>query len=126
VPAAEPEEIPMPQYLLSLIQPDGPMPAPEVLGPIMRDVAAVTERMRAAGAWVFSAGLHPAETATVVRPAGEDFLVTDGPYVEAKEHVGGFTIVEAEDLDAALAWGREVARATTLPVEVRPVANEGV
>jgi hypothetical protein len=126
VPAAEPEEIPMPQYLLSLIQPDGPMPAPEVLGPIMRDVAAVTERMRAAGAWVFSAGLHPAETATVVRPAGEDFLVTDGPYVEAKEHVGGFTIVEAEDLDAALAWGREVARATTLPVEVRPVANPGV
>jgi hypothetical protein len=126
VPAAEPEEIPMPQYLLSLIQPDGPMPAPEVLGPIMRDVAAVTERMRAAGAWVFSAGLHPAETATVVRPAGEDFLVTDGPFVEAKEHVGGFTIVEAEDLDAALAWGREVARATTLPVEVRPVANGGV
>jgi hypothetical protein len=126
VPAAEPEEIPMPQYLLSLIQPDGPMPEPEVLGPIMRDVAAVTERMRAAGAWVFSAGLHPAETATVVRPAGEDFLVTDGPYVEAKEHVGGFTIVEAEDLDAALAWGREVARATTLPVEVRPIANGGV
>jgi hypothetical protein len=126
VPAAEPEEIPIPQYLLSLIQPDGPMPAPEVLGPIMRDVAAVTERMRAAGAWVFSAGLHPAETATVVRPAGEDFLVTDGPYVEAKEHVGGFTIVEAEDLDAALAWGREVARATTLPVEVRPIANGGV
>jgi hypothetical protein len=126
VPAARPEEATVPQYLLSLIQPDGPMPAPEVLGPIMRDVAAVTERMRAAGAWVFSAGLHPAETATVVRPAGEDFLVTDGPYVEAKEHVGGFTIVEAEDLDAALAWGREVARATTLPVEVRPVASPGV
>ncbi len=116
----------MPQYLLSLIQPDGPTPAPEVLGPIMRDVAAVTERMRAAGAWVFSAGLHPAETATVVRPAGEDLLVTDGPYVEAKEHVGGFTVVEAEDLDAALAWGREVARATTLPVEVRPIADGGV
>ena len=116
----------MPQYLLSLIQPDGPMPAPEVLGPIMRDVAAVTERMRAAGARVFSAGLHPAGSGTVVRPAGEDFLVTDGPYVEAKEHVGGFTIVEAEDLDAALAWGREVARATTLPVEVRPIANGGV
>jgi hypothetical protein len=126
VPAAEPEEATVPQYLLSLIQPDGPMPAPEVLDPIMRDVAAVTERMHAAGAWVFSAGLHPAETATVVRPAGEEFLVTDGPYVEAKEHVGGFTIVEAEDLDAALAWGREVARATTLPVEVRPVASPGV
>ena len=116
----------MPQYLLSLIQPDGPVPAPEVLGPIMRDVAAVTERMRAAGAWVFSAGLHPAESATVVRPADGDLLVTDGPYVEAKEHVGGFTVVEAEDLDAALAWGREVTRATTLPVEVRPIADGGV
>ena len=116
----------MPQYLLSLIQPDGPTPAPEVLEPIMRDVAAVADRMRAAGAWVFAAGLYPPETATVVRPAGEDFLITDGPFAEAKEHVGGFTIVEAEDLDAALAWGREVARATTLPVEVRPVANQGV
>ena len=116
----------MPQYLLTLIQPNGPVPPPEVLEPIMRDVAAVTARMREAGAWVFSACLHAPETATVVRPAGEEFLVTDGPYVEAKEHVGGFTVIEAEDLDAALAWGREVARATTLPVEVRPVANPGV
>jgi hypothetical protein len=124
--AAGPEETIMAQYLLSLIQPDGPVPPPEVLEPIMRDVAAVTERMRASGAWVFSAGLHAPETATVVRPAAEEFLVTDGPYVEAKEHVGGFTVVEAEDLDGALAWGREVARATTLPVEVRPIANPGV
>ncbi len=116
----------MPQYLLNLIQPDGEAPPPEVLEPIMRDVAAVTAAMRAAGAWVFSAGLHAPETATVVRPVGEDLLVTDGPYVEAKEHVGGFTVVEAEDLDAALEWGRRVARATTLPVEVRPVANPGV
>ncbi len=114
----------MPQYLLSLIQPDGPMPAPEVLGPIMRDVAAVTERMRASGAWVFSAGLHAPETATVVRPAGEEFLVTDGPYVEAKEHVGGFNIIEAPDLDAALAWAGKAARATTLPIEVRPFQGE--
>ena len=116
----------MPQYLLTLIQPDGEAPPPEVLDPIMRDLAAVTAAMRAAGAWVFSAGLHAPETATVVRPAGGDLLVTDGPYVEAKEHVGGFTVVEAEDLDAALEWGRRVARATTLPVEVRPVANPGV
>ena len=116
----------MAQYLLNLVQPVGDPPPPEVLEPIMRDVAAVTRAMREAGAWVFSAGLHAPETATVVRPAGEDFLVTDGPYAEAKEHVGGFTVVEAEDLDAALEWGRRVARATTLPVEVRPVANPGV
>ena len=116
----------MPRYLISLIQPDGGTPPPEVLGPIMRDVAAVADQMRAAGAWVFAAGLHPPETATVVRPAGDDVLVTDGPYVEAKEHVGGFTLIEADDLDAALTWGRAMARATTLPVEVRPVANEGL
>ena len=113
----------MPQYLLSLIQPDGPVPPPEVLEPIMRDVAAVTERMRAAGAWVFSAGLHAPETAAVVRPADGELLITDGPYVEAKEHVGGFTVVEAEDLDAALAWSAKMARASTLPIEVRPVAD---
>jgi hypothetical protein len=116
----------MPRYLLNLIQPDGGTPEPEVLEPIMRDVAAVADEMRAAGAWVFAAGLYPPETATVVRPAGGDLLVTDGPFVEAREHVGGFTLIEAEDLDAALEWGRRMARATTLPVEVRPVANEGL
>ena len=116
----------MAQYLLNLIQPDGGTPEPEVLEPIMRDVAAVADEMRAAGAWVFAAGLYPPETATVVRPAGGDLLVTDGPFVEAREHVGGFTLIEAEDLDAALEWGRRMARATTLPVEVRPVANEGL
>ena len=116
----------MTHYLLSVIQPVGEPPAPEVLARIGADLRVFHEELKAAGAWVFAGGLHAPETATVVRPAGEDFLVTDGPYVEAKEHVGGFTIVEAEDLDAALAWGREVARATTLPVEVRPVANQGV
>ena len=116
----------MPRYLLNLIQPDGGTPEPEVLEPIMRDVAAVADEMRAAGAWVFAAGLYPPETATVVRPAGGDLLVTDGPFVEAREHVGGFTLIEAEDLDAALEWGRRMARATTLPVEVRPVATPGV
>ena len=116
----------MPRYLLNLIQPDGGTPEPEVLEPIMRDVAAVNDEMRAAGAWVFAAGLYPPETATVVRPSGGDFLVTDGPFVEAREHVGGFTLIEAEDLDAALEWGRRMARATTLPVEVRPVADENL
>ncbi|MGY1697791.1 MULTISPECIES: YciI family protein [unclassified Geodermatophilus] len=113
----------MPQYLLSLQQPDGDPPPPEVLDPIMRDLAAVSADMRAAGAWVFTAALHPADTATVLRPDGDDVLVVDGPYAEGKEHVGGFTVVEAPDLDAALEWGRRMARASTLPVEVRPVAG---
>ena len=115
----------MPQYLLSLQQPAGDGPPPEVLDPIMRNVAAVAAEMRSAGAWVFAAGLYPPHTATVLKPDGDDVLVVDGPYVEGKEHVGGFNVIEAPDLDAALEWGRKLARATTLPVEVRPVADNG-
>ena len=111
----------MPQYLLTIYQPDGEAPPPEFLEPIMRDLDAVNREMREAGAWVFAGGLHPPETATVLRAEGDDVLLTDGPYVEAKEHVGGFTVVEAPDLDAALEWGRKLARAITLPIEVRPL-----
>ncbi|MBB3081857.1 YciI family protein [Geodermatophilus sabuli] len=111
----------MAQYLLTIYQPDGEAPPPEFLEPIMRDLDTVNREMREAGAWVFAGGLHPPETATVLRAEGEDVLLTDGPYVEAKEHVGGFTVVEAPDLDAALEWGRKLARAITLPIEVRPL-----
>ncbi len=116
----------MKQYLLSIYQPDGGRPEPDVLAGIMRDVKAVRDEMKAAGAWVFSAGLHPPSTATVLRvqKGKEDVLITDGPFVEAKEHLGGFSIVTATDLDAALDWGRKLARATTLPVEVRPFWEE--
>jgi hypothetical protein len=110
----------MRQYLLSVYQPDGDPPAPEVLEPIVRDLEALNEEMRAAGAWVFSGGLHAAGTATVLRPHDGEVLMTDGPFTEGKEHLGGFTIVRAEDLDVALGWGRRLAAATTLPIEVRP------
>ena len=110
----------MPQYLLSVYQPDGPPPADVDLEAIGRDLQALNDEMREVGAWVFSAGLHPASTATVIRHRDGEDLLTDGPYVEGKEHLGGFTIVEAEDLDAALRWGRRLARATGLPIEVRP------
>ena len=111
----------MAQYLLSVYQPDGPAPAPEFLEPIMRDVEALNREMEEAGAWVFGAGLRPAEAATVVRQQGSEVLITDGPFAEAKEHLGGFTVIEAADLDAALGWAEKLARATTLPIEVRPV-----
>ncbi|GGW34650.1 YciI family protein [Streptomyces xantholiticus] len=111
----------MTQYLLSIYQPDGPVPPPEVLDPIMRDVEAVNAELRAAGAWVFAGGLHAPSTATVVRCKDEEMLMTDGPYLEGKEHIGGFTVVEAPDLDAALEWGRKLAKAITLPIEVRPL-----
>ena len=110
----------MKEYLLSIYQPDGPPPATVNLEQIMRDVGAVRDEMKAANAWVFSGGLHEASSATVVRPKGAEMLITDGPYVEGKEHLGGFTVVRAVDLDAALEWGSKLARATTLPIEVRP------
>ena len=110
----------MKEYLLSIYQPDGPAPATVNLEQIMRDVGAVRDEMKAANAWVFSGGLHEASSATVLRPKGTEMLITDGPYVEGKEHLGGFTVVRAVDLDAALEWGSKLARATTLPIEVRP------
>jgi hypothetical protein len=115
----------MTQYLLSIYQPDGPAPEPAMLDPIMRDVDAVKQQMKEAGVWVFSGGLHEPSTATVVRAKGDDVLVTDGPYVESKEHLGGFTIIEAPDLDVALKWGSKLAQAVRLlPIEVRPFHDE--
>jgi hypothetical protein len=113
----------MKHYLLSVYQPDGPPPAQPFLDKVMRDVRAVREEMKAAGAWVFAAGLHDASTATVVRVKDGEMLTTDGPFTEGKEHIGGFSIVKAPDLDAALEWGRKLARATTLPIEVRPLQD---
>lgn len=110
----------MTQYLLSVIEPDGPMPASDVMARIDRDVTAVDSDMRTAGVWVFSNGLLPPSSATVLRPSDGEVLVTDGPFAEGKEHLGGFSIVDVPDLDAALEWGRRLALATTLPIEVRP------
>ncbi len=114
----------MKRYLLSVYQPDGDPPPPAVLDSIMRDVHAVQREMKAAGAWVFTAGLHAADVSTVVRVKDGEPLITDGPFAEGKEHIGGFTIIEAPDLDAALAWARKLAQATTLPIEVRPVRED--
>lgn len=111
----------MQQYMLTIYQPDGDPPPPEVLDPIMRELEAVNQEMRDAGAWVFAGGLHPPGTATVLHRKDSDVLVTDGPYIEGKEHIGGFTVIQAPDLDAALEWGRKVAKALGLPIEVRPM-----
>jgi hypothetical protein len=114
----------MKQYLLSVYQPDADTLPPDDLEKIMQDVDALDQELRDAGVWVFAGGLHPPSTATVLRPEGGDLLTTDGPFAEGKEHIGGFTIIKASDLDAALEWGRRLARATTLPVEVRPFQDE--
>ena len=124
----------MKQYLLSIYQPDGEAPPPEALATVMRDVNALVEQTKAAGVWVFNGGLHPPGTATVVRMNAGEALITDGPFAEGKEHVGGFLILKVQDLDAALDWARKLARALTLPgreregglpIEVRPF-NGGV
>jgi hypothetical protein len=108
------------RYLLSIYQPDGPAPEAAVLKSIMQDVDAVVADARRVGVWVFNGGLHSPETATVVRTRDEESFYTDGPYTEGKEHIGGFLVVAAPDLDEALEWGRRLAAATRLPVEVRP------
>jgi hypothetical protein len=110
----------MANYLLSVYQPDGGTPPPEVLGPIMERVGAWNERLKAAGSWVFTGALHPPSTATALRPAEGEIVITDGPFIEGKEHLGGFTVIAVPDLDAALGWAREFTQITGLPVEVRP------
>ena len=97
----------MPQYLLSVYMVEGEAPpAPETMQQMFEAVDRFNTKLQAEGAWVFAGGLHPAETATVVDARNADAVVTDGPFSEAKEHSGGFWIIEAADLDAALAWAR--------------------
>ncbi len=111
----------MAHYLLNVIEPGGGQrPAPDELEKIMRDVDQVDADMRDKGVWVFAGGLHGPDASTTLRPQGDDTVVTDGPFIEAKEYIGGFSIIDVPDLDAALDWGRRLSVATTLPVEVRP------
>jgi len=111
----------MAHYLLSVVTPtDGEMPSDGEMEAIMGNVAKLQSDMQEAGVWVFSGGLEAPDTATVLRRNGDDVLVTDGPFVELKEYVGGLTIIDAPDLDAALHWGRRSTEAIGLPIEVRP------
>lgn len=111
----------MPHYLLSVCYPAGATaPPPERLDRIMADVGALNSRMHSAGVWVFGGGLHDPSSSTVVRDDAGTVVLTDGPFVETKEQLGGITIVDAADLDAALSWAGEMAGAIGVPIEVRP------
>jgi hypothetical protein len=111
----------MKTYLLSICYPEGSTPpSPQRLTEIMADIDVMNQELRAANCWVFAGGLHGPDTATVVRVRGGELLMTDGPFIEGKEHIGGFSVIRAPDLDVALGWGRRLAHATGLPIEVRP------
>ena len=115
----------MKYYLLAMHQPVGDAPPPEILDPIMQDLAVVRKEMQEAGVWVFAGGLHNPDASTVVRVRDGEMLTTDGPYAEGKEHLGGFVIIKVPDLDAALGWARKQAEAVQLlPIEVRPFYGE--
>jgi hypothetical protein len=115
----------VPQYMLSVYNVDGePTPTPEALEASGRDIDALNAEMETAGAWVFAGGLHDRSTASVVRVKDGVVVTTDGPFAEAKEHIGGFWVIKADDLDAALAWARKATVACISPVEVRPFQDD--
>ena len=114
----------MKHYLLSVYLSEGGGVKPEDMEKVQRDVDAVVQEAKAAGVWVFGGRLHPPGTAMVVRYQDGEMLTTDGPFVEGKEHIAGFWIVKAPDLETALEWGRKATRAGTLPIEVRPFEDE--
>jgi hypothetical protein len=119
----------MSQYLLS-VQFDydafegDEAPTADEIEQIYKDVDVVNQELKRAGAWVFGGGLHPPSTATVVKAQDGDVLTTDGPFAETKEHIGGFWVVDAADLDGALEWAAKATVACRAPVEVRPFQDE--
>jgi hypothetical protein len=116
----------MTRYLLSVHSVEGEAREPmtdEEMQQSYKQVLLIEEEMKSAGAWIFSGRLHEPDTATVVRQSDGDVLTTDGPFAESKEHLGGFYVIEAEDLDAALAWASKVTAVIKSPIEVRPFAD---
>ena len=119
----------MSRYLLSTYAVEGEVPgAPrtgEEMQAFMERVVALEDEMEASGTFVFGGALHDPEAATVVGMGDSDLVMIDGPFVEAKEHIAGFYIINADDLDAALAWARKVVEAINHPIEVRPFRATG-
>ena len=115
----------MKQYMLSVHHVEGePTPDAETIQQMFKDVDAVNNEMQEQGAWVFGCGLEAPDIATVVRDQNGQIVTTDGPFAEAKEHLGGFWIIKCEDLDAALAWAEKATRACQGPIEVRPLQDD--
>jgi hypothetical protein len=116
----------MTHYLLSVHSVEGAAREPMTDEEMQRShqrLRALEQDLKSTGAWVFSGRLHEPATSTVVRMSGGEVVTTDGPFVESREHLGGFYIIQAEDLDAALAWASRVTGAINVPIEVRPFAG---
>jgi hypothetical protein len=116
----------MAKYLLSVHSVEGEPRAPKTEAEMQeswRRLSQVEDEMKATGAWFFSGRLHDPDTATVVRMSGSEVVTTDGPFVESKEHIAGFYIIEASDLDAALSWAGKVTACIGVPLEVWPFAD---
>jgi hypothetical protein len=115
----------MTQYLLSVYMVEGEeMPSDDVIQEMYADVDTFNDKLKEQHAWVFAGGLHPADTATVVDNTKGEVVVTDGPFAEAKEQLGGFWVIEAPDLDAAMQWAALGSAACRGKVEVRPFQDE--
>jgi hypothetical protein len=116
----------MGEYLLSVWNSEGvePYATDEEMQQAFHDTDVLNQKMQDEGVWVFGGGLHEPSTATVVRDEGGEALLTDGPFAEGKEQIGGFWIIEAPDLDAAVEWARQASIACRNPVEVRPFQAE--
>jgi hypothetical protein len=114
----------MKQYLLGVHIVEGEEPSPEAIQQTYQDVDALNATLQAEEAWVFAGGLHPSSTATVVRIRDGEVLTTDGPFAETKEQLGGFWVIQAADLDAALVWAAKATKACGAPIEVRPFQEE--
>jgi hypothetical protein len=112
----------VPQYLLSLhvVEGEAPSMTQDEMEEYGRQIHALNQEIRDAGAWVFGGALHGADTATTVSVAQGEVVTTDGPFAESKEHLGGFYVIEAADLDEALEWASKTTAATRRPIEVRP------
>lgn len=115
----------MTRYLMSVCySPDATPPTPDELDVIMAEVTAIRHQLQAEGSWVFGGGLHDPSTATVVMSRDGSAVTTDGPFIDSKEVIGGLSIIDVADLDAALAWAERTSRATRCPIEVRPFMED--
>jgi hypothetical protein len=116
----------MAHYMLSVHSVQGEIREPMTNEEMQRSheqLGILEQEMKSTGAWVFSGRLHEPDTATVVRMSAGEVVTTDGPFVESKEHLGGFYVIQAADLDAALSWASKVTEAISRPIEVRPFAG---